>query len=305
MIEVCFITDKNYLVATMTAIKSLVINNKNECIKVYVICSCVSSSDTVLLKKLSTKKIKIEIINVDKDFEYVKTEHKYVSKTALLKFYLPELIPNSDKILYLDDDILVLKSLKELCEINIDSYYAAVVKDMPATIKGYNKELNLVHYFNSGVMLLNLKKMREEKISEKLIEYKKSETDGRFMDQNAFNKIFNLQVRYMDLKYNYMQPNLLEYSDYEIAKFYNIKQTDILSKSVVVFHITGGIKPWKNILSKEFEIYLKYFLMLPSCKVKQETMKSLYIQNPARFIKYCMKQIPLFRDLVKLYENII
>ena len=88
--------------------------------------------------------------------------------SALLKFKISEILANYDKIIYLDGDILVQKDLTELYNIDIDGYYVAAVDD---TGKIYHKKdvyAKYPNYFNSGVMLLNLKKCREDNISSKL-----------------------------------------------------------------------------------------------------------------------------------------
>ncbi|MCK7489743.1 MAG: hypothetical protein MZU79_05535 [Anaerotruncus sp.] len=89
----------------------------------------------------------------------------YVTSAAYLKFDLPDLIPNQDKVLYLDGDIIIQKDLSDLFEINIKDYYAGAVKDIGLI----DNDLNIKNYFNSGVMLLNLKLMRENNASTALL----------------------------------------------------------------------------------------------------------------------------------------
>jgi lipopolysaccharide biosynthesis glycosyltransferase len=50
----------------------------------------------------------------------------HVNSTACFKFDLPDLIPDQDKILYLDSDVLIQKDLSDLFTISIDDYYAGV-----------------------------------------------------------------------------------------------------------------------------------------------------------------------------------
>lgn len=91
--------------------------------------------------------------------------------TGLLRFNIIDIFPNYDKVLYLDDDILINGDLSELFETDLKNTYAVVVRSIDAELfidwrKSHeNDNLNVEKYFNSGVMLLNLKKIREKQIT--------------------------------------------------------------------------------------------------------------------------------------------
>jgi lipopolysaccharide biosynthesis glycosyltransferase len=112
---------------------------------------------------------------------------------TLFRLKITEIL-SVDKVLYLDSDIVVNTDIQSLWSINVDEYYIAAVKDMKATRNKFaNKrhfkkmKLSTEQYFNAGVILFNLKKIRENmdlfsKSIEFLIQHSK---DAIFFDQDS------------------------------------------------------------------------------------------------------------------------
>ena len=97
----------------------------------------------------------IEAANVDID-DY-REQGYYVSPSSLLKFSIPDFLPDVKKVLYLEGDILVKQDLTELFEMPLKKTYAAGVRDMAGeVIARFHDKLSLDRYLNSGMMLLNL-----------------------------------------------------------------------------------------------------------------------------------------------------
>lgn len=252
-----FICDNNYALPTRTAINSVIRNKKTETeLKIYVVAVDLSPENIKKFKTLATHNVSIEVIEKTNSFAHVGLDHIYVSKAALFKFSLPELLPD-DKVLYLDGDIIVQEDLSGLYNTNISGHYVAAVKDMAGMVlEKHHIRLNHHNYFNSGVMLLNLKKMREDNITEKLLDAKRKDTLGHFMDQDALNLVFNENIVYLPPIYNFMAANLTQFSTDEIKNFYN---TETLA-SPVIMHLTNVIKPWNNISATNSELWLQYVL---------------------------------------------
>jgi lipopolysaccharide biosynthesis glycosyltransferase len=189
----------------------------------------------------------------------------------MIKFALPNLFPELNKILYLDSDILVEKDLSELYKTNLDGIYVAAVADMAGMVEeSLHLRLGLEKYLNSGMMLLNLEKMREENISDKLLDAKLNDKIKQFMDQDAFNQVFAGNVKWLSSTFNLMKPNLECYSLEEIAKFYEhtISKMEEIMKTPHINHLTNILKPWKTSEATEFEHWYFYFQQLPESKTK-------------------------------------
>ena len=175
IINICFITDNNYFVPTLTSIMSLVKNFKQHQLSINIICNNVNHKNVEFAKTLEFENVKINILKIENPYLELGEKHIHVSKAALLKFSIAQIFSELDKILYIDSDVLIFKDLIQLYETDIDNYYAAVVSDMKA-VKEYqfHKKFGLKNYFNSGVMLLNLKKNKRRQYQRKTNRTKKT-----------------------------------------------------------------------------------------------------------------------------------
>lgn len=280
MINICFITDDNYILPTLTAIQSVKENvARKTCI--YVLSDSLSSDKIELLNQMSTNKTQINFIRVDDNpCSSIDTSHAYVSKTAMIKFLLPQILKDLDKVLYIDGDILVLKDIKEMYETDISDSYAAVVPDFTAIVKHkHHLDLNLNTYFNSGMMLLNLEKMRNDNITDKLIENKLNDKFKIYMDQDALNITFSNKITLLSPTYNLMKANL-NYSIQELSLFFNINVSDMhkIIKQPVILHLTNIVKPWNSVDAPCFKDWYSYLKQLPDFSLKSKKIKELNSQ---------------------------
>ncbi len=113
---------------------------------------------------------------------------------AILRLFADRVI-NEDKILYLDTDIMVNKSLDELFNIDLGDYEYAGARDYLGRVF-----IN-PRYINSGVLLLNLKRIRETKLFQKCLDELKIKKYA-FPDQTVLNK-FVLKKKFLPMIYNY------------------------------------------------------------------------------------------------------
>ena len=152
----------------------------------------------------------------------------------------------------------------------------------------WNERLELENYFNSGVMLLNLERMRQNKITAKLLEYKRNETDKSFMDQNALNVCFGNNVLFIDKKFNFLCTLRQSYTKEQIEDYFNMKYE---ISDIVIYHLTGSQKVWENAMHKDFELYTQYL-----------DSKEFIILCPAYFAKIA-EQIKELQDRNSLLEK--
>lgn len=267
-IHLCFITDETYVRPTRVAMESLKANRKVDAKYVaHVICRGVQDDGIAELEKAGTEDFAVEIIRRDElpvDPETISLV-RHVSPTAIFKFFIPELFPALDKILYLDSDILILDDLASLWEEDVSGVYAAVVCDNQTIIghEGHLKWLGFAHekYFNSGVMLLNLDKMRNDEITSRLMEYRIS-GKNRFMDQDALNVVFDNCVRFVPVRYNCLNWLFLTCTLDQLRECFGesqIGQTVEQTMDIAaVLHIGGSEKPWLCELPYYTPLYRKY-----------------------------------------------
>ena len=291
--HIAYITDDNYAMPTAVSIVSLLENKAaNISYVVHLILDNVSDQNKDRFKEISYPNCEIDIIDADSSAyqEFQKNKvNLHVSKSALLKFNLPEIFSDIDTLLYIDGDTLIIQDISELFKIDLSKYYAGVVDNFEALMFS-----TLSRYFNNGVMLLNLKKMRADNMTTKLIDYRKNGLNY-FMDQDAFNIVFNEEVLFLSSKYNFRVPKFLE-TDFEEfnEEFCDNKYIDenecLMDQKIL--HAVRQLKPWKYNLPWVTDIFFKYLKLSP-----YKTQK-LRLKSPMPFvIKRTENQIK--RDLNK------
>lgn len=266
-IKIVFICDEKFAMPLCVALTSLKKNKRlNTIYNIYILYDKLNiySQDQIL--KLNGDDFSIAFVRAtcmnwldNINTEAILGKDISANKVAMAKFFISDIFDNIDKILYLDSDILVLKDLSDLYQKDVGDYYAAVVPELDIGEFDYMERLGIRnrHYFNSGVMLLNLKKMRQESISAKLMNYRVNGLNY-YMDQDTFNVIFGDQVLYLGYEYNCLNKHyeqlLFERENYLKRERYS---------EVNILHFASKYKPWVYLLPNASEIFLHYYNMSP------------------------------------------
>lgn len=176
---------------------------------------------------------------------------------------------NINRVLYLDCDTLINGSIFNLWNTDLHGKTIGALKD--AFSKYYRKNIELSKndiIFNSGVMLIDLQKWRNEKIEKKLLKFITSH-NGRIQqgDQGALSAILSKETYALNPKYNFLSI----FTDYTYEQmqlyrhpvnFYSKNEIEIASKNPIIIHFTSSIfnnRPWEeNCKSKYLSKWLKY-----------------------------------------------
>lgn len=295
IIPIIFATNNNYSMPLLVTITSIFKNaDESDFFKIYILCNKNNLSfinKKLLLTHSNSANCQIDFVDTsDIDFDKLPqtADCAHISKETYYRYAIPQLFKNYDKILYLDCDIVVKSSLKELFDTDIEDYYFAGIEDI---LSEDNKaRLGLGKYCNAGIMLLNLKKMREDNIEEKLFDYTMKNQDKiLWQDQDVMNVVMQDGIFYLPLIWN------VQVFDWENnSKFHKIID------SAKIIHFVGCIKPWdieaKSDLRKEF---YKYYNMTPfSSRILSVTRFSLI-----GFLKHIHKIIKNFRKKIIWYSK--
>lgn len=152
----------------------------------------------------------IEFHKIDEnDFSVVKNQMSRFTIGTMFRCSLPELLPNLNRIIYLDADLFVNRDIKELWDVDICEYCLAGVADEGVAVHNYPRILNKYpeikkeSYFNSGVLYMNLKKIREFGNLKKLVvDFLIENPEADLPDQDALNVLFHNKVLYLDGSWN-------------------------------------------------------------------------------------------------------
>jgi lipopolysaccharide biosynthesis glycosyltransferase len=188
----------------------------------------------------------------------------------LFQEFLPD---NVEKIIALDSDIIVLSDLSEIYDIDLkDKILGAVPEDIS---KNHLKEISFQKsdiYFNSGVMLINLKKWKTHSVSNQLLQIALDKQNHfSLYDQDALNIYFKnsflpLSKKFNQMVYMFNIPSLISKIKYKYRYINGIGQSGII-------HYTGT-KPWKfECLHPYKSLYFTYLNKTPYKDYKLEVNK--------------------------------
>ena len=313
-IAIVMICDTNYVVPTCVAITSMIENKKSESIyHIHILTDNLTEDDKRVFNTFNSDTVIISIIegNMEKlkNLHNSKSKNSYcvATEAALLKFEIPNLIPEYDRIIYLDGDIICRKDLTGLYNTNMTTQYAAVVLDSGKMYSNRELVKQTRKYFNSGVMLLNLDKMRAENLTDTLIKTKKEMTDKSLMDQNVLNVVFGENTKLLPIKYNFLYINLLRakknkyFTMQQLNEMYgtNYEDLDSIRKDSVIIHFSSKDKPWKYYDVRLADEWFNYFMLSPVKNV-QLNRKSLRENELQEKVK---KQEKKIKNLQKQLEN--
>lgn len=152
----------------------------------------------------------IEFHQIDSaEFECIKDRTQGFTIGTMFRCMLPELLPDLNRIIYLDADLFVNRDIKELWDVDVREYCLAGVVDEGVAVHNYPRILNKYpeikkeSYFNSGVLYMNLKKIREFGNLKKLVvDFLIENPEADLPDQDALNVLFHDKVLYLDGSWN-------------------------------------------------------------------------------------------------------
>ncbi len=241
IVPVYFSCDENYVPQLCVAIASIVYNTSANLHFIVLAESLSDAAKANILKVCAGHKLSIETISkYGKYFENVGVKQQHISIATCYRFFIPLLDFDYEKGIYLDCDVVVLGDVAELLDFDLGDNYLAGTNDFIS--EKYIKSLTLDKYFNAGVLLLNLKKFRQDNVFEKLIsELCDTSKHFKYLDQDILNIVLGEKSKLLPTKWGAVAPlfrkNLT--SKYESAS--EIKEA-IYSPKIV--HFTGPDKPW-------------------------------------------------------------
>jgi lipopolysaccharide biosynthesis glycosyltransferase len=199
---------------------------------------------------------------------------KRYTAAAYYRLILTELLPQYDKVIYMDCDIIVRNDLARLYRtIDLDDYYMAGVFE--ATLDFQEKETRAVgcepgQYINSGFLIMNLAKLRRDNIMEISLQTLKDNV-FRFPDQDTINIVCKGRILALKPYYNSIRTFFIPEYKAGFLRYYSETDWETVQRHGTI-HYTGN-KPWKSYAVK-FEVWWKYYRDMPGF-IKQEMKKDI------------------------------
>ena len=290
-INVCLACDNNYAKYAGVVIASILANSQqDENINCYILDGGISDDNKSKFNELKTiKNCNIEFVQIDEsmfeDYKKVAT-HKYISIATYYRLRLTTLLPNVDKIIYFDCDVIVNSSLKELFNVDLHNNIIAGVKDI-------NKQMLKINpnYINAGMIVMDLNKIRQENIEQQFYDWTKEHIETiKVGDQEIINEVLKNRIEIVNDEWNVQSSNFTNRSSY-------------ISNPKVI-HYVAKKKPWHyGSFSYHRSYYFKYLQLTPWKLSKKELFKWTKINQLVSLLKYVQYR-PFFLFRPRFYKAI-
>ena len=233
--------DRNYTRQLETTMKSILYHNRD--VKIYILNQDIMPDWFRKPRKIA-RMLGSDIIDIKLPeqavFQGWETK-EYISTMTYARYFIPDYI-SEDKVLYLDSDLIVNKSLETLFDTDLQGNLLAAVWDTDGIT------------FNAGVMLINNKKWRQEKLKQRLIEQSivtiREVEEGRFEnfngDQTILNQACSNQWLELDKEFNLQV-------GHDTTAFYNKWENyfnELVPPSII--HFVSYRKPWATLIANRY-----------------------------------------------------
>lgn len=247
-----FSFDEDYIDPFKVLLHSIFINNSNEKINIYFL--------HYGMRKNHLEDLQIEADGYGFNFIPINCEHflkdetditinRYYTIEMYLWMFAPYVLPEEvDRALYLDPDIINLNKLRRFYDMDFeDNLFVAMDYEIKNKVIQPINNLRLgmkdaEHYFNTGVVLMNTAKIRNERDPEEIIEaVVKNKAILILPDQDIFNYLYVNEIKRGDWEHFNLDPRLYQFFKVIMPETYNKKWVD---DEVVFIHYCGKHKPW-------------------------------------------------------------
>lgn len=277
-IPIFFTLDDTYAPFLSAALVSLKENASKEYnYKIHIIYQELNEKNKKRLTKFADEKFNIELVYMEDEFEEIKRNEKgnylncnYFTLSIFYRLFIADMFPQYDKGIYIDSDVVVPGDISEMYNIDLGDNIIGACRDKSIAgvepLMYYLEEyvgVNRNDYINSGVLLMNLKQMREKKFTERFLTLlNKYQFDCLAPDQDYINAICNGKILYLDEEWDSMplwekgedleKPKIIHYNLFKKPWCYdNIQYEDYFWKYVKQTDYYDEVVEFKNNYSDE------------------------------------------------------
>ena len=161
------------------------------------------------------------------------------------RLLLSSMLPDLDKVIYLDCDLVVNGDLKDLWDFDVNGVAVAMAPDHLYKDATTLERLKMTNgeYLNSGVIVMNLEYWRKHNVQNRVLTF--IEENGKqliYFDQDALNVTLQNERRKLPIKYDCTPYHLLRNLDNFPSEIHEeIRKARI---APTIFHYMGPTKPW-------------------------------------------------------------
>lgn len=239
--KVAVTINENYIYPCKVMLYSL-FSTQKEPVTVFLIHSSISAEKVEMLRAFCSSygALLAEIPVSDELFDKAPVMQHF-TKEMYYRLLCPWILPGEERVLYLDPDTIINDSLSEFYHMDLAGAAMAAARERFTGMDDI-KRLRLkpdTVYINSGVLLMDLKKMREEMDIEEIWQTLRArEEELLFPDQDLINIMWEGKMKYVKDGYN-LNVNVLYLKEYLMPRA-------LKKSSCKIMHYIGPWKPWNS-----------------------------------------------------------
>lgn len=284
-IPVFFTIDNSYAPFLAAALSSAIKNcSPQRQYKAIILHQELTKENMEKLSLLATGNFSIEFVEMKDGFESItdrmsnRLRYDYFTLTIYFRLFIATMFPQYDKAIYIDSDVVVLGDLAELFDTDIgDNFIGACadksVVDVPELARYMEEAVGVsrYEYINSGVLLMNLKALREKEFDKHFLNLLNTyHFDCIAPDQDYINAICNGKIHYLDEVWDAMpNDNAQPLSNAKLIHY------NLFSKPWCYEGIQYGDYFWEYVKNTEYENDALEFKKNYSEEQKQNDSKCL------------------------------
>lgn len=247
VVPIFMAVDNNYIPFLGVALKSIIDNvSQQNRYEIKVLYTSVTEENKKKIEEYQTENVGIEFVNLSYKLQEIQEKlytRNYFSNTTYFRLFIPELYPEYDKAVYIDSDTITLVDIAKLYNTEMGDNLIAGIPDGAVQaipiFQDYVEKVvgvsNYNNYFNAGIIVMNLKALREYKFQEKFLYMLEKIKFEVAQDQDYLNRLCKGRVKLLGFEWNRM-PAMGEQEG-----------------ELNIIHYNLGCKPWyfDNVLYQE------------------------------------------------------
>ncbi len=319
VIPIVFATNNAYVPYLGVTLQSLIAHSSPENhYQIYVFHTNLTHHHQEQLLDMAENHVTIEMVQID---ETMSRKELYVSEyhfsvETIFRFFIPELLPQYDKVLYLDCDIIILQDIAELYDTDLGDCILGVAETGSwktafdwKTAFSQRLDVERDDLFNAGVILISCKQFSQEQIKDKCLalleeDWKREEVWLVNPDQDALTIVCQGKIAKFPQCWNFewhWQPELDGGSPQSTWTETQQKSYRELKKNINIIHYTSSIKPWNSPekpLAEHFWKYARQTIFYEKILFNQIRVGKTYKKNGLKPELFPWGKVPLGCDLV-------
>lgn len=251
--------DRQYILPAATMLRSIDAHLRSGLrFRVLVLNADLEASHREELRELvRSERLDIEFLSVAGDYSDLPVE-RHIKTATYYRLLIASLCRELDRVLFLDADLIVMRDVVELFEMDLGPFAVAAVQDLfnpkvssPRALPGFASAYGVdpsAKYFNSGVMIIQMARWRERDVEHRALEFlRRHRQHVGYWEQDALNAVLIDAWLALDRRWNVFPLTEILRGPKTHALLEDslpLEEALALEADPFILHFVGGQKPW-------------------------------------------------------------